>query len=1306
MVREEHISISYSLILKKITRMQKEKLVTQAIKKISDVVSNENELKPLLQRIAKIAKEFLGLKSCTIWLYDSGKEQLILRGASGRHEVGVGKHFYKKGEGLTWYIFKNQMPFRLKQALDKKDIWKGKYVKQIYPDKIKTGGPFLGVPIIFKEECIGTLKFGTDNLRYIFTDEDLAFAQIIANEIAIAVNYLDSSYEVQKLTSIQNERLIFLSEFSNELQTCVTLEQIYELATRITKERLYCRTSSIFLFSKEGYLERKFISGFKRSNPPVEFYKRMQGFTGKTAGASANEFGHARMSNDMESEPVIQDDPVVRQYALNYEYAIKHEFGLDEKAKHIITVPLNGTNRTWGVLRVINKLDPQTGYLSNIGFTEFEKDWLLTIASLVSVAVSNIRKQNKLSKILEINRLLIKEEKEILGVIAKSLIDHTTNFQSCLIHIVDEVNGELHLKSSSQNFSRLKGVKKEDLRVNIGEGVVGKTFLSNKVTIIKNFKKDLGEFLYPDWLEMNHFISMICLPIQNIDRTMTHGTLSLFTRFEYEFDDDQIDYLTGFANQMSNILQNIREKKDLEFINKLSEKINQETRIKNIFKIVTYEIPPIIGFDGCVIMKNEPDYFEIIESPIKQQIGFKISKDIEIANDFGKNPGIMNFTNIQNDRRFDQVRSLVAGVNSILLIPIMAKRKNLYGAIVLNKFAREEKSNNVNHEYAVKETIIQSESDVNEDLCLTIANQVGTAIEKNELLDHINIEYEKKSIIEGILYKISSIENLSESLETILSDIVEILHADYGYIVWFSKNSKYVRPAHFYGISETNMPKLEVGVTGLMGWVYRNKRGYLWPGGEADHLYVKKINLDKEVKSELIAPLLYDNEVIGIINISSAKSKAFHENDLLFLQTLASETAIVIQNNQFHEAAIKLGEVRFDDMDKGSISETLAKNTADIMGTPAACVWLKSVEDGLQTLKLEGWHGVTIRAKSDLDMPEPQGGITWETIRKGTLNIIENIRDPVCGYKHPEFAKENDLESMISMPIKIGNEIFGAINTYANRQYRFFDKEKSLLKNLATSGAIALKNAELVAQLNAQNEQIQKTTEEIIDVVTQSSFYLITRQINHEVKNSLMELAFDLQKIQDYVLARSSKRQIKILKEQTQKIENNARRIENLLHIYKFKNRHIESVAVRELLESNVLIFQERNVDNPIFFDVHLEKELFIEGDKAELSVIIYNFLSNAIKAIRRAEREVGEIKISATKKYENIVIKIEDNGTGIKNEHENKIFEPYFTTTEGGVGLGLYVVHELVRYRYHGEIKFKSQYTKGTVFTILFPVN
>lgn len=109
-----------------------------------------------------------------------------------------------------------------------------------------------------------------------------------------------------------------------------------------------------------------------------------------------------------------------------------------------------------------------------------------------------------------------------------------------------------------------------------------------------------------------------------------------------------------------------------------------------------------------------------------------------------------------------------------------------------------------------------------------------------------------------------------------------------------------------------------------------------------------------------------------------------------------------------------------------------------------------------------------------------------------------------------------------------------------------------------------------------------------------------------------------------------------------------------------------------------------------------------IVQDKMRLKIILNNLLTNAVKFQKRVPGHEHVIKVSTRKKGEKVVIEIEDNGEGIRNEMQSRIFDMFFRGSDNakGSGLGLYIAKEAAL-RINGNISFRSEYGKGSVFAV-----
>jgi two-component system NtrC family sensor kinase len=103
-----------------------------------------------------------------------------------------------------------------------------------------------------------------------------------------------------------------------------------------------------------------------------------------------------------------------------------------------------------------------------------------------------------------------------------------------------------------------------------------------------------------------------------------------------------------------------------------------------------------------------------------------------------------------------------------------------------------------------------------------------------------------------------------------------------------------------------------------------------------------------------------------------------------------------------------------------------------------------------------------------------------------------------------------------------------------------------------------------------------------------------------------------------------------------------------------------------------------------------------------QLNQVFMNLLMNAAQAIEKT----GEIRVKTWLEGDHINISIADTGSGIPEDTQKRIFEPFYTTKEigKGTGLGLSIAYDIIK-KHGGEISVNSVVRKGTTFTISIPV-
>jgi signal transduction histidine kinase len=125
--------------------------------------------------------------------------------------------------------------------------------------------------------------------------------------------------------------------------------------------------------------------------------------------------------------------------------------------------------------------------------------------------------------------------------------------------------------------------------------------------------------------------------------------------------------------------------------------------------------------------------------------------------------------------------------------------------------------------------------------------------------------------------------------------------------------------------------------------------------------------------------------------------------------------------------------------------------------------------------------------------------------------------------------------------------------------------------------------------------------------------------------------------------------------------------------------------------------------------DLKLENstDAHIRVDPNQLKQVLINLVRNASESIISMGtvtlRVREDMAVIQNKRQACVFIEVEDTGTGIPPELQQRLFDPFFTTKETGTGLGLSIAARIIE-RHRGVLKFQTRLKQGTIFTILLP--
>ena len=141
-------------------------------------------------------------------------------------------------------------------------------------------------------------------------------------------------------------------------------------------------------------------------------------------------------------------------------------------------------------------------------------------------------------------------------------------------------------------------------------------------------------------------------------------------------------------------------------------------------------------------------------------------------------------------------------------------------------------------------------------------------------------------------------------------------------------------------------------------------------------------------------------------------------------------------------------------------------------------------------------------------------------------------------------------------------------------------------------------------------------------------------------------------------------------------------------------------VGARQLGESLSDSLADKFAKKNVRLEIEYKNEFSAIVDEGRILRCLINLIENALKAV---DRDRGIVSVVFDCKNEVFSIEITDNGCGIPEEKLSRIFQPFFSESEGGTGLGLQIVQSIVK-AHNGEILVKSVPGKGTTFTMMIP--
>jgi two-component system sensor kinase FixL len=235
----------------------------------------------------------------------------------------------------------------------------------------------------------------------------------------------------------------------------------------------------------------------------------------------------------------------------------------------------------------------------------------------------------------------------------------------------------------------------------------------------------------------------------------------------------------------------------------------------------------------------------------------------------------------------------------------------------------------------------------------------------------------------------------------------------------------------------------------------------------------------------------------------------------------------------------------------------------------------------------------------------------------------------------------------------------------------------------------------------------EQTREHLTHLSRVSALGELAASLAHEVNQPLTSILLNAQTA--IHLLSSSRVQAEELQAILQDIvDDDLRASEVIVRIRELASHHATEripISVNEVVQEVTKLVNKDLLLRQVSLDVNLAPDLsVVEGDRVQLKQVVLNLLINAVEAVSLSNRDPGTVAIRTEMSVDRSVhVVVQDNGSGLPNGMEQKVFEPFYTTKKSGMGMGLSIARSIIE-SHGGNIWANPGAERGAEFHFALP--
>ena len=554
------------------------------------------------------------------------------------------------------------------------------------------------------------------------------------------------------------------------------------------------------------------------------------------------------------------------------------------------------------------------------------------------------------------------------------------------------------------------------------------------------------------------------------------------------------------------------------------------------------------------------------------------------------------------------------------------------------------------------------------------------------------------------LYEISSLAtreyHATEATKTALEIIARYFGAEAAYVALVNPDTGLLEIEATAGLWKNEgftAPHLQNGIT---AWVGLQGKPMAIPDFAKTSRFLPSA---EAIASEMAAPLMEKDSVVGVINLGWSKADAGAVEKIEKLARLTLEAGRVLGalwlierlENKARQLGLLLATGRSLVSRHGlrEVLETIPGEVLKIMNCQVCALFLLHADGKSLTLEVAAGTPRLHEYKEELNLVDSALG---SAILYRKQVEVADLRKTEEHHFVPVVQAEG-LISMLATPIVYEDEVIGALNAYTGKRHRFDNGEKSLFAAFAGLSAVAIQNARLYEKVVAAEEGLRRSER-------LGALGLLASEIAHEIRNPLtvIKLLFESLELK-FPSGDLRQKDAAIIREKLDQLDAIVHRVLDYGKMGVAEHQPLNpDPLIRDTLALVRLKLSQKNIR--LDYKPNSKSEpIVVIGNKGQLQQIFLNLILNAFAAVPAG----GKIKISLGRHRDEencALLEFADNGTGIPKEMRNGIFDSFFSGRKEGTGLGLAIVKGIVQ-SHRGQIEIVHSSSSGTTFRLKLPL-